>query len=111
MLGRIVADIPDSFVGQVVASISRLTREQPCLRPFPAPVFTERFEESRTERYITVFASLALVNVDDPALAVDVLDPQANQFAPSHAGRIQGHENGACLQIAGGVNQTSDLLR
>ena len=44
-------------------------------------------------------------------LTVDVLDPQTDQFAPSHAGRIQGHEDGASLEIAGGVDQTSNLLR
>jgi hypothetical protein len=52
----------------------------------------------------------ALVNVDDHAFAVDILDPQANQFGASHTGRIEGHEDGARLQIAGGVNQTRNLL-
>jgi hypothetical protein len=47
----------------------------------------------------------------DHALTVTIFDPQANRFGPSHTGRMQGHEDGACLQIAGGVDQTSDLLR
>ena len=111
VLCRIVADVPDRFVGKVVAVLLWLTRKEPCFGLLPAPVLAECFQESGTERHITVFASFALVNVDDHALAVDVLDSQANQFAPSHAGRIQRHENGARLQIAGGVDQTSDLLR
>ena len=88
VLGRIVADMPDSLVSQVLPVLLWLTRKEPCFGLLPAPVFAERFEESGAERHIPVLASFALVNVDDHAFAVDVLDPQANQFTPSHAGRI-----------------------
>lgn len=60
-------------------------------------------------RPIAVFPTVALVNVYDHAFAVDVLDPQTNQFAASPASRIQGHKNRACLKITGGLDQTSGL--
>jgi hypothetical protein len=35
---------------------------------------TECFEESGTEQHIAIFTTFAFANVDDHALAVDVLD-------------------------------------
>ena len=78
VLRRIVADVPDRFVGQVLAFGSWLTGKEPRFRLLPAPVLTQRFEEPGTERYVAVFSAFALVNMNDHALAVDVLNAQAN---------------------------------
>ena len=109
--GRIVADMPDGFVGQVLAVRSGLTGKQPRFRLLPSPVFTERFEEPRTERHIAILAALALVNMDDHALTIDVLDAQADQFATSHASGVESHEDGSCLQSACCLDQAGHFVR
>jgi len=43
--------------------------------------------------------------MDQHAFAIDVLDAQASQFTAPHAGRVQRHEDGACLQITGRLDQ------
>jgi hypothetical protein len=48
--------------------------------------------------------------MNDHALAIDVLDAQPHQFASSNARGIEQHEDGARLEIAGGVNQLSYFL-
>jgi hypothetical protein len=111
VLCRIVADMPDRFVGQVVAIRSWLTGKEPRFRLLPAPVFAERFEEPGTERHITVLAAFALANMDDHAVTVDILDAQANQFAAPHPGGIQSHEHSACLQSARCLDQASHFVR
>lgn len=58
----------------------------PCFRLLPSPLFTRRFQQSRTQRYVAVFPALALPNVDDHAFAVDVLDSQTVRRRPHSGG-------------------------
>lgn len=103
--------MPDGFVGQVLAFRARLTGEKPGSGLLPSPVFAQCFEEPGTERHIAVLAAFAFMNMDDHALAVDVVDAQANQFAAPHPGRIQSHQDGARLQSACRIDQASDFVR
>jgi hypothetical protein len=52
----------------------------------------------------------AFANVDDHALAVDVLHAKPDQFAAPDASRVERHEDGARLEIAGGVDQLGHFL-
>jgi len=45
------------------------------------------------------------------ALAVDVLHAKPDQFAAPHTGRVQCHEDGARLKIAGVVDELGHFLR
>ena len=51
------------------------------------------------------------MNADHHALTVDVTDLETAQFAPSHGGRIQGHEQGAVIEIACRIDEPGHFLR
>src|ERR1700693_2748695 len=109
--GGFSADIPDGLVGEVlVTALFDPGGKKPGLWFLPAPVFTERFQQLRTHRYVAIFAALALANVNDHALAVYVLHAKPDQFTASNAGRVKQHENSARLEIACGINQLGYLL-
>ena len=95
VLCRIVADIPDRLIGQVIRVLSWLTWKEPCLGLLPTLIFAERFEESGAERHIAVLASFALVNVDDHAFAVDVAGFQIGQLRPTQSGGVERHQHRA----------------
>src|SRR5215471_13194264 len=51
----------------------------------PAPVDSQGFEQFGTEWHFTVTATLALVNADHHALAINVGDLEPAQFGSSHS--------------------------
>jgi len=79
--------------------------EEPGLWLFPAPVLAECVQQRGAQRHIAIFTAFALTDVYDPTLAIDVLHPKPEQLAATHAGRVKRHEDGACLEIAGGVDE------
>jgi hypothetical protein len=105
------AGVPDGFVGQVLAIAAWFAWEEPRSGFLPPPVLTERFQQLRTHRHVSILAALALAYVDDHAFAIDVFHTQAGQFAAPHPSRVQRHENGARLQIAGRLDQAGYLVR
>ena len=47
----------------------------------------------------------------DHSLAIDVLHAQPDEFAAPNAGGVKQHENRACLEVAGGIDQLGHFLR
>src|SRR5690242_11686584 len=110
--GGFGAGIPDGFICEmVVPALCDPTGKEPGLWFFPPPVLAKCFKQLRTQWRIAILAALTLPNVNDHALAVDVLYPEPHQFTAPHARRIEQHEDGPSLEIAGGVNQLSYFLR
>jgi hypothetical protein len=85
MSGGFGAGVPDGLISEVLA-----------------------FEQPRAHRHIAIFTALALPNMDDHALAVDVL---VDKFAALHARGVQGHEDGPRLEIAGRLDQARHFVR
>src|SRR5262249_46890928 len=84
---------PKSFVRNGLVGLALVARgEQVKLRLAPAPVLSQSLQQGWTERQITIFAAFALYYADDHALAIDVADLDASDFAASHAGAIQRHQ-------------------
>jgi hypothetical protein len=54
---------------------------------------TKFFEQFGTEHYVTVFASLATLDVHDHALLVEVAELQARQFGIPGAGSVKSHQH------------------
>ena len=57
-----------------------------------------------------VAASLAVTDVVEHALAVDVLRFQVAQLSPAHEGRVERHQHGAMKQVAGRFDQPHRFL-
>ena len=74
LFGRLLACFPHHLCGYglVHAATFACAGEQVCLGPHPAPIFTKRIEQQRAQRDIPILAALALTNVDEHPLAVEV---------------------------------------
>jgi len=55
--------------------------------------------------------ALAWLDADDHALAIDVGDAKGRDLADTEAAGVQGHEQGAMLEVGGGQEQGGHLLR
>ena len=107
------ADVPDGLVGEVlvVTALCDPAGKQPGLRLPPPLVLAECVEQLRGQRHIAILAALALADVNDHALAIDVFHAKPYQFTASYASRVQQHEDGPRLEIAGGVNEPGHFVR
>ena len=76
----------------------------------PTPVFPQSFQQRRTQRQVTIFAALALHHPDDHALAIDVADLETSEFASSHAGGVERHQQGPSKQCSSRINQARNFF-
>jgi hypothetical protein len=76
----------------------------------PAPVDTQRIEQSWAQHDVAILASLAAADMDDHALAVDVADLQVSDFSAPSAGGIQRHQQDAVEGPLRCIDETCDLL-
>ena len=85
-------------------------REHVELRLPPTPVLSQRFQQSWTQRQITIFAALAFHHADDHPLAIDIADFETGQFAASHAGGVERHQQRPSKQGSRGIDQSRNFL-
>ena len=96
-LGRGLTGVPDHLGGKrlIRTPVVDGARKQPGLRLHPAPVLPQGLQQLRTERDVAVTSALAMLNVDEHGLAIDVFDLQVAHFAIPHARGIEHHQH-AC---------------
>src|SRR5439155_16484034 len=70
----------------------------------------QRLQQSRTQRQVTIFAALALHHADDHALAIDVADLEMSEFAASHAGGVERHQQCPSKQCSSRIDQARNFL-
>ena len=85
-------------------------REEPSLGAPSSPVLRQDEAQVGGEHDGAVLAPPALLDADHHALAVDVGDAQVGDFRDAKAAGVQGHEQGAGLDVGGGPEQGSHLL-
>src|SRR5215472_5420432 len=98
----------DGYVGTPVVHGSG---EEIGFRFHPTPIDSEGLEQCLTERHFAITATFALGNTDHPALTVDVTDLETAKFGASHASGIQGHQQGAVIEIACRIDEPRHFLR
>ena len=96
--------------GSAKGEIGILPREQPQRRMILPPVVPQIFEKARREEGIAVFVPLALFDADHHAVGVDVGDFEVDEFADPKPTAVGGLEKHAVFEVAGGGEQTNDLL-
>jgi hypothetical protein len=85
-------------------------RKKPQARPSPLPVGAENIEEPRRQHSVAVLAALAVLDVDQHALAVDRPDLQARDFADPKPGRIGGRQRDTIAQSRDRLEEANDLV-
>ena len=85
--------------------------EEPVGRPTDFPVFTEQHEQPRREHYITIPPPFGLSDADDHSLAIEIIDPKADDLGEPQAGGISGHEDGAVLDVDETCEERGDFVR
>src|SRR5205814_8972961 len=61
----------------------------------PEPVGTRRLQQRRAQGQVAILVALSIDNVNDHALAVDVLDLQPRNLGAANAGTVQNHKQGS----------------
>src|SRR5580658_8254599 len=112
-LGGFLASVPHHFgVDGRITGMPAVAWKQPGagLARQSAPVLPQYLEQFWAEHHIPVFASLAALDVNHHALAIDVADFQVGQFRASYSGGVEGHQQGAMEGSAGRLNELSNFF-
>jgi hypothetical protein len=111
-VGRELTSVPNDFRGDrlIGTPVVDGTWKQLGLRSHPAPVLAQGRQQLGTERNIAITPTLAVLNMDEHRLAVDVLDLQMAHLGIAHAGGVEHHQHGALEKVAGGIDQACDFL-
>ncbi len=75
------------------------------------PVGAEDLEQPRREHDVTILPSLAVANVDNHALAVDVGNLQLGDLGEAQAAGVGSHEDRTMLDVADGCKEASHFVR
>jgi hypothetical protein len=107
------AGVPDNLVGDggIHAVAFHHAGEHVGGRLHPAPVLAQGIQQFGTERHVAVALALALPDMDQHELLIDVGGFQLHQFGAAHAGGVQGHQDCAIQQVGGGIDQPCDFFR
>ena len=100
-LGGLVHSLPDDLLrnGHISPPALHRTWEQIGLGLHPAPVLAQGLQQLRGQQHVAIAAALALTDMNDHALAVDVGDLEVAQLGPAQPGCIQHHQHGAMHQV------------
>ena len=85
-------------------------REQPVFRSDFLPIGAQHDEQLRRQHDVPIPMSLALLDPDQHAVAVDIGDPQLHDFRDPQAGGVGRHQRGAMLQARHRRKKTHDLV-
>src|ERR1700720_4819412 len=113
LLGGFLASVPDHLGGdRCITGMPAVAWKQPCawLVPQSAPVLTQYLEQFWAEHHISVFASLAALDVNHHAFAIDVADFQVGQFSTSYSGGVERHQQSAMIRSQSCVNESRDFF-
>ena len=111
-LTRLVHRLPHDLRsdGYICPPVVHRTRKQIGLGPHPTPVLTQSLQQLGAQQNIPVAAALALVDMNDHALAIDIGDLEMAQFRAAYAGCLKRHHHGAAHQVLGCIDQPLHLF-
>jgi len=103
-VARVAADMGDAHAGDGLGDAE--AGKEPGLELIEFPVASQQRQEVGGEHHETIAFPLALAHVNDHTLGVDVGALEMTEFRDPYAGRIQGGEDGAMLEVAWGPAAT-----
>src|ERR1700730_5942887 len=112
-LGGLLARLPNGFgIDRVIGAMVVIARKEPdsWFSAQALPVLTKFCQQFRTEHHVAVFASLAALDVNHHALAIDVGDFQVGQFRASYSGGVEGQQQSAMEGSGGCSDELSNFF-
>src|SRR5450759_4298835 len=80
-------------------------------RSLTLPVSPEDGQQLRGEHHVAILLSLALTDMDEHALAIDVAGRQPDDFGNAKAGRVGGHQKGLVPGVLESSEESSNFSR
>ena len=111
--GGLTAGVPDDLrVEGMVGRMPLAPGKKPGLRftTQTAIVLSQRGQQIRAEHDIAIFASLASLNMDHHAPAVDIGDLEKGQSGSPHSSAVQRHQDGVMKRTRRSVDQTGNFV-
>ena len=87
-----------------------LAGKQPPPWLFDQPPAPQQVEQRLRQHHIAVLMALALIDPDQHAAAVDVADPERDDFGGAKAGAVGDAQSGLVLDVRGLRQQPGDFL-
>src|SRR5262249_6455715 len=97
---------PNGFVRNwlIESSATGACGEQIESRFAPAPVLAQDLQQGWTQRQVAIFATLARNHPEDHPLTIDIGDFKVSEFAASHAGAVERHQQRPSKQVSCGID-------
>src|SRR3984893_1403468 len=112
-LDSLLASVPRCFrIDGLITVVPTVAWKQPCaglFRQVP-PVLAQFLEQFWTEHHIAISASLAALNVNHHALAVDVTDFQVCQLGIPYSGGVERHQQNAMVGSGRRIDESRHFL-
>src|ERR1700687_1432752 len=112
-LGSFLTRIPNRFrIDRLIPAVVAVAWKQPGNRSSTQTVTmgTEFFEQFRAEHDIAIFATLATLDTNHHALAIDVSDFQACQFSATCSGSVERHQQSAVVRSQSRVDELGNFF-
>ena len=111
--GSFFTGVPNGLVGYgpILIMSSDAAGEQIDPWLLPAPILTQGLQQSRAEREIPTGSALDALYANHHAPAVDIAHLEHRYFCPPHACAVEGHQQGALLEVAGCIDEPRDLFQ
>ena len=112
-LGSFLAGVPRCFrIDGLITVVPAVAWKQPYagLSRQAAPVLAQFLEQFWAEHHIAISASLAALNVNHHALAVDVADFQVRQLGVPHSGGVERHQQNAMVGSERRIDESRDFF-
>ncbi|MGA8304420.1 MAG: hypothetical protein WB723_01995 [Candidatus Acidiferrales bacterium] len=112
-LGRLLTGVPRCFrIDGLITVVPTVAWKQPCagLSRQTAPVLAQFFQQFWAKHHISVNASLAALNVNHHALAVDVADFQVCQLGVPHSGGVERQQQNAMVGSERSIDELRDFF-
>src|SRR3984893_17896154 len=112
-VGGFLTRIPNRFrIDGLITVMAVVAWKQPGagLSPQTVPMSTKFHEQLCAEHDITISASLAALNVNHHALAIDVADFQVRQFGVPHSSGVERHQQNAMVGSERSIDELRDFF-
>jgi hypothetical protein len=80
------------------------------LRPHPAVVLTERGQEGRTQRNVSITTAFPSFNAEHHTVAIDVTDFELADLGPPQSGAVECEQQGAVIEVLRAGDQALHLI-
>jgi hypothetical protein len=87
-----------------------ITGKEPVLRPFHSPPRSQDLQQLRGEHHVTILHSLALLDPQDHALAIDGRGSKSDGLRDTQAGSVAGGQDGTVLPAGHTEKKLHDLF-